>query len=97
MVFSEEKQQFLEKCYAYASPEIGVGRIVALKMEPLPMNYSVSNLPSSARTTHQSSGDCGRGFNAWSHYRRRISAVIRLINSLVASSGNGQSRGSAHP
>jgi hypothetical protein len=24
-------------------------------------------------------------------------AVIRLINSLVASSGNGQSRGSAHP
>lgn len=25
VVFSEEKQQFLEKCYTYASPEIGVG------------------------------------------------------------------------
>jgi hypothetical protein len=25
VVFSEEKRQFLEKCYAYASPEIGVG------------------------------------------------------------------------
>jgi hypothetical protein len=24
VVFSEEKQQFLEKCYAYASPETGV-------------------------------------------------------------------------
>jgi hypothetical protein len=25
VVFSEEKQQFLEKCYAYASAEIGSG------------------------------------------------------------------------
>ena len=25
VVFSEEKQQFVEKCYAYASPEIGAG------------------------------------------------------------------------
>lgn len=40
----------------------------------------------------------------WKRFQRMASlperdqrAVIRLINSLVASSGNGQSRGSAHP
>ena len=40
----------------------------------------------------------------WKRFQRMESlperdqrAVIRLINSLVASSGNGQSRGSAHP
>jgi Helix-turn-helix len=42
--------------------------------EPLPMNCLGSNLPESARTTHQSSGDCGRDFSAWSHYRKKISA-----------------------
>ena len=54
------------------APDFLVALVRAL--EPLPMNYSGSNLPSSARTTHPSSGDCGRDFSAWSHYRRRISA-----------------------
>jgi hypothetical protein len=61
------------------------------------MNCSALNLRNSIRAT-RSIGVFWKRFQRMASLPERDQrAVIRLIDSLVASSGNGQSRGSAHP